>query len=56
MPTFADFTEEEQNKWFKNKEKMEAFQRLEKIRLSSIVSLDFGQERELAIERKLKKS
>ena len=38
------------------KEKMEAFQRLEKIRLSSIVSLDFGQERELAIERKLKKS
>lgn len=27
MPTFADFTEEEQNKWFKNKEKMEAFKK-----------------------------
>ena len=44
------------NEALTKKEKMEAFQRLEKIRLSSTVSLDYGQERELAIERKLKKS
>ena len=38
------------------REKAKAFQRLEKIRMSSRVSLDYDQELKLAIERKLKKS
>lgn len=45
-----------EDKVLSKREKVKAFQRLEKIRLSSTVSLDYGQERELAIERKLKKS
>ena len=39
-----------------NSEKVKAFQRLEKIRLSSVLSLNYEKERELSIERKLKKS
>ena len=38
------------------RKKAKAFQLLEKIRMSSTVSLDYDQELELAIERKLKKS
>jgi hypothetical protein len=53
--SFVVCASHEDKAWSK-REKVKAFQRLEKIRLSSTVSLDYGQERELAIERKLKKS
>lgn len=41
---------------FPNSEKVKAFQLFEKIRLSSVLSFDYEKERELSIERKLKKS
>ncbi|WP_455031542.1 antitoxin [Oribacterium sp.] len=44
------------NEALTKREKMEAFQRLEKIRLSSTGNLDYEKERALALEEKLERS
>ena len=44
------------NESLTKREKMEAFQRLEKIRLSSTGNLDYEKERALALEEKLERS
>ena len=44
------------NEALTKREKMEAFQRLEKIRLSSAGNLDYEKERALALEEKLERS
>ena len=44
------------NEALTKREKMEAFQRLEKIRLSSAGNLDYEKERAHALEEKLEKS